>query len=188
MKQMRHMSLSSFSLIFALPVVFACSNQRNAASDEPPAEAPTTQTVPAVDQSGPRFGGVDKADSLFFSLERTPCFGACRAYSIKIYRSGFATYDGRMNVDLMGVHSTRVSRAMMEDLLTRSEGSGFFGMNDKYDAQVTDLPSTIMRIASNGRDKKVVARVGTPPAFKALAEYAEGQLLPLKWAPGAAEE
>lgn len=185
------MRLPSITLLLTLPIVFACGNQRNAASATPPAEAPTAvspETVPVVDQSGPRFGGAAKADSLFFSLERTPCFGACRAYSIKIYRSGFATFDGRMNVDLMGAHSTRISTATMEDLLTRSEGSGFFGMNDKYDAQVTDLPSTIIRIVSNGRDKKVVARVGTPPAFKALAEYAEGQLLPLKWAPGAAKE
>lgn len=183
------MRLSFLSLLFTLPLAFACSNQRNATTEEPPAESTSTmETVPVVDQSGPRFGGAAKADSLFFSIERTPCFGACRAYSIKIYRSGFATYDGRMNVDLMGTHSARIATAMMEDLLTRSEGSGFFGMNDKYDAQVTDLPSTIIRIVSNGRDKKVVARVGTPPAFKALAEYAEGQLLPLKWAPGAAKQ
>ena len=113
---MEHMRLPFLSLLFSLPLAFACSNQRNATSEEPPAESPATQTmetVPMVDQSGPRFGGAAKADSLFFSIERTPCFGACRAYSIKIYRSGFATYEGRMNVDLMGTHSTRIALSLI---------------------------------------------------------------------------
>jgi len=160
-----------------IPLAFACKNKQQAATE-------TTTTTPPpviVDQSGPRFGGSAEADSLFFSLERTPCFGACPAFRIKIYRSGSATYEGRGNVERMGMHSGSVTPEMMEDLLTKAEGYGFFGMNDTYDAQVTDLPSTIIQVNSNGRMKKVVARVGTPPAFKSFAGYAERALTPLEW-------
>lgn len=161
-----------------LPLTFACKNKQETVN----APAPTGPPTPAVvDQSGPRFGGAAEADSLFFSLERTPCFGPCPAYRVKIYRSGSATYEGRGNMEMMGMHTGTVSSEMMEDLLTKAERSGFFGLNDKYDAQVTDLPSTIIQVNSNGRSKKVVARVGTPLTFKNFAEYAEGQLLPLKW-------
>lgn len=164
--------------LLLISIAFACKNKQQASNGT---SGSSPAPPPVVDQSGPRFGGAAEADSLFFSLERTPCFGACQAYRIKIYRSGFATYDGRGNMEKMGMHSGIVPAEMMEDLLGKAERSGFFGLNDKYDAQVTDLPSTIIQINSNGRMKKVVARVGTPATFKSFAEYAEGQLLPLNW-------
>ena len=139
-------------------------------------------------QDKDRFGGPTPADSLFFSLERTPCFGQCKAYRIRIYRSGYAIYEGSSFVDKVGTFEGRVGTDTMALLLRKAEEVQFFGMQDKYDSQVTDLPSTIIRVVANDKDKKVIGRVGTPAAFKALAAYADELVFPLPWMPHAPTE
>ncbi|MCB0771254.1 MAG: hypothetical protein KDC00_12720, partial [Flavobacteriales bacterium] len=60
---------------------------------------------------------------------------------------------------------------------------GFFAMNDRYDSDVTDLPSSILRVVANGKDKRVVGRMGTPPEFTNYFEKAETLLYPMPWKP-----
>lgn len=153
------LSTTAFMTAFA-----ACNNTKATAQDD-------------------RFGGPTAADSLFFSLERTPCFGKCPAYRINVYRSGHATYLGISHTEKQGDHAGNVTPETMALLLAKAESVGFFAMLDKYDGQVTDLPSTIVRVVSMDRNKKVVARHKVPPEFKEFATYAEGLLLPLPWQP-----
>ena len=149
----------------------------------------STNVVEEVPAATPdRYGGPTPADSLFFSLERTPCFGQCKAYRIRIYRSGYAIYEGSSFVEKVGTFEGRVSADTMALLLRKAEEVQFFGMQDKYDSQVTDLPSTIIRLVANANDKKVIGRVGTPAAFKALAAYADELVFPLPWMPHAPTE
>ncbi len=128
-----------------------------------------------------RFGSA--TDSLFFSLERTPCFGKCPAYTVTIYRSGYATYEGRTHAPRQGRHTGRVDRATLETLLAKADAIGYFGLEDSYDGPVTDLPSTITRIVSGDRDKRIVARYKTPPALKTFAQQADTLLKDVMWTP-----
>ena len=122
-------------------------------------------------------------DSLFFSLERTPCFGKCPAYTVSIYRSGFAVYDGRTFAPRQGRYTGRVDVATMRTLLGKAEAIGYFDLQDSYDGPVTDLPSTITRIVSGRRDKRILARYKTPPALKAFALEADTLLKDVVWTP-----
>jgi hypothetical protein len=72
-------------------------------------------------------------------------------------------------------------------ILKEAERIGFFELDDVYDSQVTDLPSTIIRIQADGRNKEVLGRVGVPPKFKAFAEYLDELLLPVPWTPVAGQ-
>ena len=157
----------------ALPLLFAafagaCSTQQPAAS-----EAHT-------------FGS--DADPLFFSLERTPCFGKCPAYVITVDKDGKATYTGRTFADRPGRWTTTVDNATMNALLDRADAMGFFGLEDRYDGPVTDLPSTIIRIQADGKDKKIVARYRTPEVFKAYAAFADSVLDKAGWEKQSTEE
>ena len=75
-------------------------------------------------------------------------------------------------------HSNK-AKALLDD----AERSGFFALEDVYDRDVTDLPSSIMRVVGKGRDKRVVARVGTPESFKELFGRAEQTLFSMPWKP-----
>jgi hypothetical protein len=163
----------------------ACKDKEKAMADVPAAEEHGVDAGTPVntDLDVHPFGGPGEADSLVFMLERTPCFGKCKAYRVHIYRSGYATYEGRSHVEKEGMYHGRVDKALIEGLLADAERIGFLSLEDKYDGPVTDLPSMIVRIVAGGKDKKVVGRVGTPEKFRGFVERAEAILLPLDWKP-----
>jgi hypothetical protein len=166
-------------------LLLACKDKEAAVSN---ATADKDPVVTPEQDKAPQFGGTAKGDSLFFFLERTPCFGTCKAYRISVYRSGYARYEGRSNVEKEGLHEARIGADTLALLLHEAEEIGFFGLKDSYDSQVTDLPSTIVRIVADGKDKRVLARVGTPPPFKAYVERVESLLLPVPWKPLKAQD
>lgn len=175
------------TLMSAVTLLFlsACKDKEAAVSNATADKDPVVATEQA---KAPQYGGTTKGDSLFFFLERTPCFGTCKAYRISVYRSGYARYEGRSNVEKEGLHEARIGADTLALLLNEAEAIGFFGLKDSYDAPVTDLPSTIVRIVADGKDKRVLARVGTPAPFKAYVEQVEGLLLPVAWKPLKAED
>ena len=134
-------------------------------------------------QGGQQFGGRTDADSLFYSITRTPCFGRCATYEMKVYRSGHATFDGKRNVPMEGLHTTQVPNEVMEKILVEAERIGFFNLQDKYDGPVTDLPSTIVRVVSGDRDKQVLGRYKMPESFRGFAQTVDSLLIPLSWTP-----
>jgi hypothetical protein len=172
--------------LFATLAVLGCrSNDRmaEATSDTALTEEPVRQTS-TTEVAKPQIPG----DSIFFQLERTPCFGKCPTYVVRVRANGSAIYDGRRFVEREGMYEGLLTAEQMRSLLTRAEALGFFSLQDKYDGNVTDLPSTVIRIHTGDRDKKVVGRVGTPRAFKDLAAYADSLLNTVDWTPRAAEE
>lgn len=166
------------ALLFATSIL-ACNAQRKAADATVDAPPPPSTNTPQV----PTLGGPGKADSLVITLQRTPCFGTCPAFVINVYRSGYATYEGHSHVEREGLHSAWIGPDTLQRILKDAEASGFFQFEDRYDRDVTDLPSAILRVVGNGKDKRVVGRVGVPPAYKALFGRVEELLLPIPWKP-----
>lgn len=174
-----HMERPIILLAAVASLILACSNEKPATASQ---ESTTTQRPAPV-----QFGGPEKRDSLFLSLERTSCFGTCKAYRIDLYRSGFATFDGKRNMEKEGRHSARIGMDTLRVILEKAEALGFNRMQDVYDGDVTDLPSTHLQIVANGRDKRVMGRVGQPTEFKQLVAYVEELLLPVPWKPVVAQ-
>ena len=153
------------------------STEKTAQGDHAPAVQETLPEETAEQASTPKIG----ADSVFFSMERTPCFGSCPAYKVTIMQDGSAVYEGRRFAAREGRYIGHVDEATMKKLTNEADARGFFAMEDKYDSQVTDLPSTIIRVHADGRDKQVIGRVGTPQAFKNMAQEVEKILVDVEW-------
>lgn len=169
---------NTIALLFASTLALAaCTGQRDATEQ---AEKPLTQQ-----QDPPKATTASTAtsDSLVLKLERTPCFGACKAYRIVVYRSGYAIFEGRANMEKMGPHNGHIGADTIATIARKAEQHGFYEMQEKYDADVTDLPTTYLRIVAAGKDKQVQARVGQPDDFKELVAEIEAMLLPVAWKP-----
>lgn len=120
----------------------------------------------------PNTKDLDKNGPVIISLERTPCFGRCPIYSIKIYGNGLLVYDAQKFNDTTGVFCSVISKTELETLKTHFNNSGFFQMADKYpeDAKSpTDLPSCIVYY-NNGSVQKTVTdkRFKTPETLTGL--------------------
>ncbi len=163
-------------LLILTPVLFACKGGKNGTSGE--VKEPTRAVAPVV-----KFGGEGRTDSLFLSMERTPCFGVCKAYRIHVYRSGYATFEGRSNVEKEGMHEARIGKDTLALLLNEAERLTFFDLDTLYDSNVTDLPSTIIRVVGNGKDKRVKGRYNMPERFKTYGTFVDGLLFPVPWKP-----
>ena len=151
-------------LMLPLAVVVACNARK----------------VPGAGDGG-QYGS--PADSLFFSIERTPCLGTCPAYRIRVHAAGTATYEGIANVSRMGRYETRLPPGVLATLLHEAEAIGFFDLQDRYDSPVTDIPSTRLRMVSGGRDKSILARTGVPPTLRSFAAKADSLPLGADWRP-----
>ena len=122
-----------------------------------------------------------EGDSIYFSIERTPCFGSCPTYKLTIFQDGSATYEGRRFATREGSYTGHVNADTMKQLKDLAEAKGFYAMDDKYDKPVTDLPSVIIRIHADTRNKQVIGRVGAPQAFKNLTKEVETLLAEVEW-------
>jgi Domain of unknown function (DUF6438) len=153
--------------------LLACADRKGTAADQP--------TAQFAAESG--LGGSTPADSLFLSLERTPCFGRCKSFRVNVYASGFATLEGRANLDLIGSYTTRLPQATLVGLLERCEEQRLWDLEDKYDPGMTDVPSIILQVVSAARSKRVVARGEYPDSFESLTKELETVLFQLPWDP-----
>ncbi|MBZ0205538.1 MAG: DUF6438 domain-containing protein [Flavobacteriales bacterium] len=176
---------------FLLAFTTSCKNKQEVAAT--PVKNPTTQVAetgdpaPAVSENAPdqpmepvtptKLGD----DSVFFSIERTACFGTCPTYKLTIMQDGSATYVGRRFAEREGRYTGHVDAATMNALKEEAEARGFYAMDDVYDRAVTDLPSVIIRVHADHGDKQVVGRVGTPQAFKNFTVRAEELLSKVEW-------
>lgn len=122
-----------------------------------------------------------EGDSIFFSIERTACFGSCPTYKLTILQDGSATYQGRRFAAREGRYTGQVDAATMYALKAAADSLDFYKLEDKYDQPVTDLPSVIIRVHADERDKQVIGRVGSPEEFKALTKRAEALLADVEW-------
>lgn len=155
--------------------------------DTPSSGSSTTQQVEAVKEVVPEVAEVPttapgmQRDSVFFSIERTPCFGTCPAYKLTILQDGSAIYEGRRFAAREGRYTGHVDRTTMNALKAAADSLGFFKMEDKYDRPVTDLPSVIIRVHADQGEKQVIGRVGAPEEFKDLTKRAEALLAEVEW-------
>ena len=80
------------------------------------------------------------------SLERTPCFGSCPAYTVTLHRDGRATYTGKAHARRHGLYVARLQPWAFEQLARLLAGQGFFQLRPSYRAPVTCQASAILSV------------------------------------------
>jgi Domain of unknown function (DUF6438) len=122
------------------------------------------------------------SDSLFCRYERTPCFGRCPVFELKIYRSGYAVYEGRNFVDLIGFYHTTFSATSLQKISGTAEAIKYFSLKDSYDnPYVTDLPTITTEIHTETHDKSVTARYQSPAELQTLYAALDSLIASAEW-------
>jgi hypothetical protein len=113
-------------------------------------------------------------------MEKTPCYGACPVYTIKIDQRGNGLFEGVENTEPIGLYSFRLSKKQVQKLNESFLKAGFFEMEDSYHEHVTDLPTIYLTYHSDGRTKKIMDYYGAPRELKELEDQIEALVLPMK--------
>ena len=104
------------------------------------------------------------------TLERTACFGTCPDYKLTVYRSGQVEFDGKYYVRAKGRRTGRISEKDFEKLVKKIDEIKFFGLKDRYDANVTDLPTRKTSVTRGNRTKTVENYFGGPAGLQELED------------------
>ena len=113
-------------------------------------------------------------------FQRTPCYGKCPAYTATIFADGRVEYDGQRYVKLLGKHTLSLPVAKVNALLAEAKRINFNQFEERYAANTTDLPSTIITVQPVGQPlHAVIAEENIPASLQGYIDYLKGQLDPL---------
>lgn len=104
------------------------------------------------------FHHLERNGEVILSMERTPCYGDCPVYSIKLYSNGLLLYNGEKFTDKTGCFYGKVSDREINQFNTYILEAGFFDLENKYPAKdraPADLPNCILYFKSGNREKKI---------------------------------
>ncbi len=153
-----------FSLIISVCLFMACNSKKGTTTGDDE----IIEDVYTEDDEY-QFENVSPNDSLFASIERSPCFGQCPVYTMHIYNNGLVKYKGKNFVKRTGEFVMELTPAQMLTFVNKAEAIEYMKMDDSYDnPSVTDVSSTTSSIVINRTRKKIYRRFGFP---KELIEY-----------------
>lgn len=152
------------------------------AEEQAAKEAEEKARMEAEAQEMAPVGPIQIQDSLFLHYERTACFGRCPIFKIKVYESGYTTYEGVNFVENMGYYYHRIDERIISELYAAIADADYFSLEDRYDRDnVMDLPSKIFEVNAMGRNKRIVARMDVPQPLLDFADTIERIFKDVPW-------
>lgn len=100
--------------------------------------------------------------SVFATISKSPCYGKCPVYKMTIYSDGRAVLEGQSNIEFIGTYETTLSKEELQAFIDTAKSIDYFGLEDKYDSPITDIPSTTTSIVIDGKKKEVYRRADYP--------------------------
>lgn len=107
-------------------------------------------------------------DSTEIDLQRTQCYGTCPAYRLKIFGSGRVEFYGEAFVCQKTPNPTFINPALVRQLIDGLAAVNFFNMPSYTSYDVTDNPSAIITVNTNGQSHRVEHYFGDSKAPRLL--------------------
>lgn len=104
------------------------------------------------------------------TLQRTACFGTCPIYKLTVYGTGEVQYEGEDYVKVKGKQSASISAEKVKELVNEFYKINYFSLKDKYEGNITDLPTTFTSITIDGKSKQVENYYGAPDSLNKLED------------------
>jgi hypothetical protein len=119
--------------------------------------------------------------SSFIEMSKTPCFGSCPVYSVKIDGKGNVSYNGEKNVKLEGQHEMNFPPDHVNDVFKAFAEGNFWEYKEEYTDNIADLSTTYITFSHDGQTKKITDYYGAPQSLKDLEKKVENLLETLVW-------
>lgn len=116
-------------------------------------------------------------ESIFITMERTPCFGKCPNYKITIFNTGNVVYEGLQFAEKQGKFKKKLNNKQLTELEEQIEYLKIFALKDVYDSKITDIPSCILLINYKEKKKKILDRDGAPEELKRFEKLIDALII-----------
>ena len=183
-------SVTALGLLAVLGVLWACSSQGGGQQGEgqgglPPKYSFLRDLPFAGDEAAVRARLPFRA----IRLERQPCFGTCRVYTLELHRDGTARWNGKAHVERLGEHEGRIDVATFARLCYLFEKHGFQQLERRYSAPVTDLATTVTTVTLDSGEQVSVVNYGEfgPIELWGLEQMLDGVGAAITWSRAAGQ-
>lgn len=119
-------------------------------------------------------------EDLLIEMKRTPCYGNCPVYTLKIDKNGKGLFEGVENVEKIGKFSFSLRHDELQELEKTFRQINFYQLKNIYEASVSDLPTTYISYHKDGRRKKIMDYYGAPEELRTLENNIETLVLSKK--------
>ena len=116
-------------------------------------------------------------ESIFMTMERTPCFGKCPNYKITIFNTGNVIYEGYKFALKEGKYRRKLTEGQLIEITNQLEAIKLFELKDVYDSKITDIPSCMLFFNYNGEKKKILDRDGAPDKLKRFEKFIDALII-----------
>ncbi len=106
-------------------------------------------------------------------MRKTPCYGRCPEYQIKIQGNGQATYEGKRFVEKVGKYQKTLDAKTTNALFDTFEKADFWQFKNEYTEPITDLPTTYITYVMTDMVKEIKDYAGGPEALHQLEQLVE---------------
>ncbi|MBL4668791.1 MAG: hypothetical protein JKY30_05955 [Flavobacteriales bacterium] len=155
--------MKNLILIFFLTLIFSCNQHKSTVE---------TSNLPELTESTNQ--ETETTEKIFITMERSPCYGQCATYKIKIYNTGKVEYEGIKFAKKIGAYTKILNQNQLTEIKNQIEFIKLFEMKDKYDSNISDIPSTLVLVIYKGKKKIILDRFGAPnelKQFEKLIDY-----------------
>jgi hypothetical protein len=121
--------------------------------------------------------------SMFFGMYRSPCFGQCPVYNLDIDTAGHAVIEAKRFFDFQGFHEANLTPTQMQLIVDKANDAGYFALEHVYDANVTDLPSTLTILQTSSELQWVYNRLNAPEGLGRFEASMDSLIRTLDWKP-----
>ncbi|WP_161626049.1 DUF6438 domain-containing protein [Hugenholtzia roseola] len=128
--------------------------------------------------------GKDKASqdsALVVQMRKTPCFGQCPTYEIKVFENGYVWLKGEKHIEQIGTFEAKIGKKELAVLKDKFEANKFWDLDEAYEKTMTDLPTTYLRYTSGSKSKEVRRTGDAPENLTNLEDVVADLLKSLKW-------
>ena len=98
-------------------------------------------------------------------MDKNPCFGTCPHYTLTIYEGGIASFEGKKDVEKLGLYTKRLKPKEYKGVQNAFESSNFFELDDNYPSGLSDLPKTSISYHKNDQSKTVTGDETSRPSI-----------------------
>lgn len=128
-------------------------------------------------RKGVNFDKVDKV----LEMSKGPCFGSCPIFTITVYDNGWATYNGKLYTDKLGLHIKKVGRSRLEEIKRELRLANLWQYQNIYRSSLPDLQSVTINYFEKGRTKSITGKEGRPISVQKIEAFLDKMVKTTGW-------
>jgi len=122
---------------------------------------------------------------LVASLAKTPCYGRCPVFEVRIYSDGVVDFFGEKNVNLIGHYRAKADANFIDQVIQEASKAGYYQLDSFYPAggqRIPDLPNVITYVRIANDEKSVTNNHLAPKSLMAFEQRLEALINTLRYA------